>query len=83
VDLSFDALTGTVSYSLGSSGSASVAVHPYDYYEKLNESEVQQTATQPSELNFIPGETTVVLFKCSGFNPSEDIFFILLHQDIR
>jgi Concanavalin A-like lectin/glucanases superfamily len=74
VDLSFDAtLTGTVSYSLGSSGSASVAVYPDYYYRKLNEDEVQETATQPSELNFIPGETTVVLFKYSGFNPSEDI----------
>jgi hypothetical protein len=74
VDLLFDAtLTGAVSYSLGSSGSASVAVYPDNYYRKLNENEVQETATQPSELNFIPGETTVILFKYSGFNPSEDI----------
>ena len=74
VDLSFDAtLTGTVSYSLGSSGSASVEVYPDDNNRNLNEKEVQETAKQPSEFNFIPGETTVILFKYKGFNPLEDI----------
>ena len=48
VKLSFDAtLTGTESYSLGSSGSASVAVYSEYYYRKLNENEIQETATKP------------------------------------
>ena len=84
ISISFNAtLTGTVSYSIGFSGYASVAVHRNDTKKELPARKLeneQESSMEIPYLNFLPGDVTVILFEYSGFNPSEEIILFYYVQ---
>jgi Concanavalin A-like lectin/glucanases superfamily len=77
ISISFDAsVSATMSYSLGSTGYASVTVFSDTWRRVLPANTLKNEQESPSEdqhFNFLPGDVTLILFEYSGFNPSEEI----------